>query len=290
MNQALERERILFNLWARKPISASDDYTQKVLDDLLSKGRISGEGEDISLTGEGLQYVLHERDPQDLVELLGDIEMRQEERIFLANAAREIVDKPFAYQIIKESRENPDRETYPSVDFGAYEDIKHGLLFGARTHIMIDPRIKQQNLVTIIGKLDEFGARVKRITTNVTNNHDNGYRANIRYRVGDVERELYLVGTEAMKAEGYIEQMFGADIFSLMMKSRGRVKGDSTSHLPEEVKYFGNFIREGGLLLGAVSPKPDFKEIGKGMLAYWSHTHQEHRFSQHGLYQKAPKG
>src|SRR3989338_2678747 len=160
MNRALSTEKAIFGLWARKPILASDEYAQQVIRDFEKSGFVSGNNGNRVLTDKGLEFVLNGRSQDDMAGLLQDIEMSQKERVFLAKVIREMVDKPFAYEIIKKSRENPNREKCPSVDLGAYEDIEHGVLFGAATHIMIDPLTGQESIERILQKMDKLGASI----------------------------------------------------------------------------------------------------------------------------------
>ena len=282
MNQALSREKLFMDLWSKKPVSSSDSYVLEDLVDLHSKGYVSSVESPV-LTDKGLQYVLHGRETNDLVEFLADVDVSQEERAFLANAIKEIIDKPFAYEIIKTAAENPNRKKYPSVDLGAYVDVEHGVLFGAETHIMIDPLLRQKNLSNISRNLEAFGANVKGFDVDSDTTR-------IEYTVGDSQKELYVVESEAMNVGPNITRMVENGISALMMKGRG---GDTTrgfGSLLEEVEHYIPFLVGGGILLTGVRPKAKLEKIGEGMLAYWTHLDQNYRLSQHGLYLKKVKG
>jgi len=284
MNRALERERVIFDLWARKPISDSDEYAQQLLREFESKGYVSSVDGHSQLSEEGLQYVLNGRDPKDLVELLEDIEMGQEERVFSANAMRVMVDKPFVYEVIREARSNPDRQSYPSVDLGAYEDLEHGVLFGARTHIMIDPLIGQGTTDRILQKLKGYGANV----TSVDAQDDKTTK--VRYMVGDEERELYLVGTEAMEVNPDIRQMVREGIFSVMMKGWERFRGPDVGDLKDALDHYSTLLIVNGLMLTRWPPEKGIEKIGEGNIEYHTHLSDMGRVATHGLYRKTTKG
>ena len=279
MSQALLVEQVIFDLWAGKQVSASDEYAQQIVRRLKSKGHVSGEDGHRALTSKGLEYILYGRDPNNIVDLLQDIEISQEERVFLANAMRTITDKPFAYEVIKRSRENLNRERYPSVDLGAYEDIEHGVLFGAKTHIMIDPLIGQRTIDGILQRLRNYGA-------NVGDVYMEGDRTtNVKYRVGDAERELYLVGTEAMKVPEDIKRIMERGIFALMMKGWERFRRD-VGDLKEALDHYSTFLIPGGLSLTRWPPETGLKKVGEGMVEYYTHLDRNQRLAPHGLYLK----
>lgn len=277
--QSLLREELLLDLWSRKPVSSNEPDALKFLAMLSYNGYVSGSKDAPLLTDNGLEYVLNRRNLSEMEELLDTID-NQEERTFLANSIRNIVDKPFAYAIIEKSGKNQHMEKYPSVDLGAYDDIEHGLLFGAKTHIMIDPLIDQGILIDIIGKLEDFGAKMAGFDVD-------GDITKVGYNVGYYSRELYLVKTEAMKTSHNIKEKVENGISALIMKGGGGFRGrDGFGNLSEAAGHYSSFLKVGGLLLTGVAPKKPFEKIGDGMLSYWTHLDQGYRLHSHGLYMK----
>ena len=277
MNQDLLREDTIFGLWCGKPVSGSGD--QRILEYLEKKRYVKGIDGHRQLTPEGLEFVLHGRNAADLVDLLQDIEISKEERVFLANAMRTIIDKPFAYEVIKVAMENSNREKYPSVDLGAYDDLEHGVLFGAKTHIMIDPIVGQRTIDWILQKLEGYGA-------NVASVDQQGNRiTRVGYEVGDVEIELYLVGTEAMKIPDSMERIVERGIFALMMKGWERFRRD-VGDLKEALNHYSTFLIPSGLLLTRWPPETGLKKVGEGMVEYYTHLDESQRLALHGLYLK----
>ncbi len=284
MTQALSREQVLFKLWASRTREGHDpNLDAMVLEELKRKGLVSGANETIKLNDKGLDFVLHGRETRELVALLSDIEMPPEERVFLANAIKGIIDKPFAYQIINESRNNPNRQKYPSVDLGAYVDVEHGVLFGARRHIMIDPQLSQKYLPEISGKLEALGAKIKGISSQ-------GSNTRIRYTIGKEDRELYLSGADAMKVNDQINSMVGR-ISALMMKGKGGMLGaDGFGNLIYALNMYAQRLQPNGLLLAGVEPEAHLEMIGHGQLSYWVHISNDYRLSRHNLYKIPTKG
>lgn len=279
MSQDLLREKVIFDLWSRKPISASPSSSDVagILASLYRLGYISNVSNP-TLTDTGLDFVMNGRSTNDLVGLLADVDVSREERAFLARVIKNIIDKPFAYEVIKAAAENPNRVKYPSVDLGAYDDIGHGLLFGARTHIMADPLISKGTIDEVLQKLRGYGANVKE----VNRMGDGNTRA--VYNVGSTERELYLVGREAMRVSPHVKQMIETGIFALVMKGKGGIANGEFGSLLEAAEHYSTFLINAGLLLTGVQPKKPFEKIGEGMLAFWTHMSQDYRLSPHYLY------
>jgi len=279
MSQALLREKVIFDLWSRKPISASSssEDVQEVLARLYRRGYISN-ASNPTLTDKGLEFVMYGRDTNDMAGLLADIDVSREERAFLANIIQGMIDKPFVYGVIKAAAENPNKNRYPSVDLGAHDDVEHGLLFGARTHIMVDPLISKGTIDEVLQKLRDYGADVGAV-----NRMGDG---NIRavYNVGNTERELYLVGREAMAVGPHIKQMIETGMFALVMKGKGGIANGEFGSLLEAVEHYSTFLINNGLSLTGVPTKKPFERIGEGMLAFWAHISQDYRLSPHYLY------
>jgi|TARA_B100001964_G_C14252614_1_gene610670 hypothetical protein len=280
MNQALSKEQLYMDLWGRKPISSTNPTVLEMLVDMHDRELISST-ENPTLTDEGLQHILYGRNTSELVELLADVGVSRGERVFLANAIKDIIDKPFAYEIIKTSTANPDRETYPSVDLGAYDDVEHGMLFGARTHIMVDPLLTQKNLSYILRKLETFGSKVKGINVD-------GDTTRIQYSVGDSQREIHLVRAEAMKVGPNITRMVENGISALMMKGWERFR-EEFGDLKGALDHYSTFLKLGGILLTRWPPEKGIEKIGEGKIAYWVHLNDDYTLSSHGLYLKTAK-
>ena len=206
-----------------------------------------------------------------------------EEKRFLDNLTRNMTHESFIQHIIREARKNPNRENYPSVDLGSYDDVEHGLLFGAKHHIMIDPLLSPEVSAEIILKLKNYGASIVRVTQ-----QDN--TRNVEYKIGSQNRALKLVEADASKLDEALDQRVQSGISSLIMKSMGGFKGqDGYTNLVDVMEKYLLYLREGGLLLSGVDPKAEMKKVGEGKLSYWVHTSNDCRVSPHGLYLKTAK-
>lgn len=280
MNKALDIEKVLFDLWAGNALDTSNLDTKNALENLVSKGFLDNKSGDPKLNEIGRQYLFHERTQSEMVELLSDLEIDLEERNFLANVVKNMIDKPFVYEILKSAYTNPNRNEYPSVDLGSFDDIEHGLLFGAETHIMIDPLISGITIDKVIQKLNVFGSTI-------TENQEKGYGAHVFYKIGDTERELYLLGTEVKILDANIyKRRIKEGIFAVIMKGLGGKK-EKFSHRRDSLDHYSQLLKENGLLLLAKSPELSFKKIGIGKLSFESHVYDgPPGIIEHTLYQK----
>lgn len=275
-NTALIREKVLMDLWAGRPVLPSDQSVQTILDDLDVSGFISGTESQYSFSDDGLQYFINGRDTSEMLELLADINLSEEEKIFLANSIKTIVDKPFAYDIIKRATENHEREFYPSIDLGSFDDLEHGVLFCAKNHIMVDPQIDYES---VLQKLEDYGAKITEavIQDNILTVH---------YDIGGTTRELDLVRATAMEKNPFLNDKVKDGISSLMMKGKGGRGKAEFGDLSEVVEHYASFLRNGGMLLTGLPLKKEMEKIGEGMLAYWVHSSEDYRVSLHNLYLK----
>jgi len=280
MEHHLLKEEVIRDLWAGKPISTSNPTVRLILDELYSHQFISSPETTPRLTDEGVKFVVNGRDSSELVGLLDDINLSQEERVFLANAIQGIMDKPFAYEIIKKSAENPERKKYPSVDLGSFDDVEHGVLFNATKHIMIDPQISRETIDGVVQRLQKYGADIDRVD-------NRNYTTKVRYKVGNTQRTLYFVKADATKVKPAMEVMVKNGIFSLIMKGMGGFRGsDNYGNLLDALERYVGLLRKWGLLLTGVQPQTKLDKIGEGIIAYWVHSSNDYRLSTHGLYQK----
>ncbi len=209
-----------------------------------------------------------------------EFDISLEEKNFLDNLTRFMADKQFVAQVINESRKNPNRENYPSIDLGSYDDAEHGLLFGAQNHVMIDPFLSPEVSVQMISRLKDYGAKISQVSQ-----HENIRK--VEYSVGGTNRVIELVTADADKLDKELEERIRRGISSLIMKGMGGFKGqDGYTDLIGVLEKYIQFLQVDGLLLSGVTPQTKFKKIGQGNLPYWVHSSQDYRLSPHGLYLK----
>ena len=219
-----------------------------------------------------------------MVSSLGNIVkvQRQAEGNFVSELVKNTYDKKFVSMIMTMAKQNPNRQYYPSVDLGSFDDIEHGLMFGAPYHIMIDPDINGDVLVDIVRKLERYGAQLNEI-----NRHDNTTK--IDYIMEGEKRRLELIQADA--ADVYKNPDFkGREGLSfVMMKGKGGLRGaDEHSNLIEILEHYVALLRDNGLVLSGVEPKAQLKKIGEGMLEYWVRTADNIKIGPHFLYRKEP--
>ncbi len=280
MNPHLVREQTIKDIWLRVPTLPPE--ASRIVEELQGQGLVTYSDGAPVLTEKGLSHAHSRTDVNSLDDMLGDLNIDEHERRFLAYILAGMPDKPFAYDIIKISRSNPDRMKYPSVDLGSFDDIEHGMLFGARHHIMIDTLLSRKLAEQLIEKLKRYGANF----TGVTQNHD---VTKINYSLGQEGRKITLVKADAAKLDDKVYSEIQRGIYSLVLKGGGGASNVGNSNVLEALEHYVQFLKEGGLVLSSRALKNHLDRVSSGMLGYWSHVSSDCRFSEHTLYQKRTK-
>jgi len=271
----LVREQTLRDLWLGLPLPSSDEIAS-ILGQFRTDGFLSPDGIP-KLNDKGLEYVLHRQDIDSLDSLLRNLNLSDNERRFMAHVIAEVVDKPFAHQIMMAARDNPARNPYPSVDLGSFDDIAHGLLFGAKEHIMIDFALSEREIESVVRRLQSYGANVLGVV-------QRGSITNIDYQVED-DRKVRLVKADATRLDAQTRAELQRGVYALIVKGLGGYNGAGYGNVFEALEQNAQFLRDRGLIL---TPKPttQLERLFSGILSYWSHVSQNYRFQKHTLYQK----
>ena len=188
---------------------------------------------------------------------------------------------PLYHSIIELSNQNPMREKKPSIDLGAHYDVAHGLLFGAKTHYMVDRVYDESSVNEVLKRLEELGAKTRDVVSTADTS------TTIDFLLGSDSRKLVLVANDvqSMVQNEHVQQGLSA----VLLKGRGGIRSEG-SDVEALLPIFQDLIGPQGLYLGFSTPFPflGFTKEAEGTLPFATLTGLENddRYMNHQLFRR----
>jgi hypothetical protein len=196
---------------------------------------------------------------------------------FYSNVVGDMIDSEFALDILRKTSQMKNGK--PMVYLGSNDDIIHALLFNSKHHILIDPKINDTLALGVLSNLYDLGARNSKY-------HQNDDSYTINYKIGDMDRKITLLPTEAMELNPEYIALIENGISGLMMKGWEQFNTGYGDIKEAQDHFFRKYLTDGGHLLTRHSPANWEKEIASGQMELFDY-HGMDRVSEHKLYVKS---